>query len=216
MDSSKVNYEKLRQNLDLAMDVYIDRVDNSPCGAGSIKLFKGADSSSNQEIRKYLLQFLNGNKAQKKQLQEEHQEVYDYLEKVWNIRNDHMLPNIPTQYCFVLICCMKSHCAHPVCKTGKNPHHSWYEGGPLVNSVPCQYLIQPDPGAVHARSVRIKVIACHGHFLSPAYRATTSTLSPMAKPPSLIIKESFKENEGKLHPTCSTHWLETVCCQSRR
>ena len=99
MDSSKVNYEKLRQNLDLAMDVYIDRVENSPCGAGSIKLFKGADSSSNQEIRKYLLQFLKGNKAQKKQLQEEHQEVYDYLEKVWNIRNDHMLPNIPTQYC---------------------------------------------------------------------------------------------------------------------
>ena len=78
MDSSKVNYERLRKNLDLAIDVYIDRVDNSPCGDGTIKLFKGADSSSNQKLRKYVIQFLKGSKAQKNRLQVHHPDIWMY------------------------------------------------------------------------------------------------------------------------------------------
>ena len=70
-----------------------------------------------------------------------------------------------------------------------------------MNSVP---LPIPDPARPWGSTCKgcedKGLIACHGHFLSPADRATTSTLSPMAKPPSLIIKEAFKENEGKASP----------------
>lgn len=116
------------------------------------------------------------------------------MEKVWNIRNDHMLPDIPTQYCFVLICCMKVDCAHPVCKSGKIPHHSWYEGGPLGNSVPLPIPDSARPWGSVCKGCEDKaVIPCHGHFLCPADIAKNSTLSPIAKPPSLVIKEAFKK-----------------------
>ena len=50
--AGKVNVDKLQQNLNLAMDVYISRVDGSPCGTSSIKLFQGADSSYKIKIER--------------------------------------------------------------------------------------------------------------------------------------------------------------------
>lgn len=63
--AGKVNVDKLQQNLNLAMDVYISRVDGSTCGTSSIKLFQGADSSDNQKLQNQLLVYLKGSKAKK-------------------------------------------------------------------------------------------------------------------------------------------------------
>ena len=206
MDSSKVNYERIRKNLDLAIDVYIDRVDNSPCGDGTIKLVKGADSPSNQELRKYVIQFLKGSKAQKNRLQVDHTYVYDYINRVWKVRQDHMLPDLPTPYCFVLVCCMKTDCLHPICSSGNNPGHCWYEGGPPVKFVPLPVPDLSRPWGSECESCKEKGLAsCHGHFLSPA-DAAVSKLPPMSKPPS------FKNVKGKASPEVMQMLAKTCYC----
>ena len=60
-----VDMERVRKNLDLATDVYINRVNNCPCGETVIHLYKGADSGSLQEERKHLLVFLKGSRKKK-------------------------------------------------------------------------------------------------------------------------------------------------------
>ena len=45
--------------MDQATDIYISRVNGSPCGDAVIHLFKGADSSFNQELRRDVLMTLN-------------------------------------------------------------------------------------------------------------------------------------------------------------
>ena len=56
MDSGQVDKEKYRHNMELATDVYINRVNNCPCGDTVIHMYRGADSSDEQEKRKYILQ----------------------------------------------------------------------------------------------------------------------------------------------------------------
>ena len=61
MDSGQVDKGKYRHNMELA-DVYINRVNNCPCGDTVIHMYRGADSSDEQEKRKYILQYLKGSK----------------------------------------------------------------------------------------------------------------------------------------------------------
>ena len=63
---------KLAQNLDLARDVYIDRVSGAPCGDCMISLVIGAKADGEASLnsrRPDLLCFLNGKNHEKIQLQ---------------------------------------------------------------------------------------------------------------------------------------------------
>ena len=60
--------------MDLATKVYINRVNDSPCGGTAIKLYKEADSSDHQKRRPLLLKFLKGSK-QDKRLEQEHKQL---------------------------------------------------------------------------------------------------------------------------------------------
>ena len=42
--TGKVDPEKFKQNMLLATEVYINRVNGAPCGEGNITLYRGADS----------------------------------------------------------------------------------------------------------------------------------------------------------------------------
>ena len=68
MEDAHVNMDILKQNLELAIDIYLDRVNLCPCGDGVIQLFKGADSSL-QLQRDKLKFFLKGSKKKKEQLE---------------------------------------------------------------------------------------------------------------------------------------------------
>ena len=74
--TGKVDREKLRANMESAMEVYIDRVNGSPCGDTVIHLFKGADSTQYQDCRQDLQIFLEGSKVKKEHLQKEKPAVY--------------------------------------------------------------------------------------------------------------------------------------------
>ena len=41
----KVDPDKFKRNMQLATEVYINRVNGCPCGEGTIRLFEGADST---------------------------------------------------------------------------------------------------------------------------------------------------------------------------
>ena len=71
MDGNSVDKEKYVRNMNLATDVYINRVNQCPCGGTVIHLFRGADSSEQQVTRAHLLQYLKGSKQQVQKLKKD-------------------------------------------------------------------------------------------------------------------------------------------------
>ena len=55
----------MKQNLNSAIDVYISRVDGSPCAGTEIHLFKGTQSDEHQKENELLKIFLKGSKKKK-------------------------------------------------------------------------------------------------------------------------------------------------------
>lgn len=97
-ETGKVDQEKLRANPEAVIDVYISLVSGSPCGDTVIHLHKGADSSEYQGYRQDLQVFLKGSKTKEEQLQKEKPALYAYFQKVWDVRQRHMAPGLPSQY----------------------------------------------------------------------------------------------------------------------
>ena len=70
-------------------------------------------------------------------------ELYAYFELIWSITKRHMVPNLPSQFVFYLICCFEKTCPHPVCQKGPPAApYRWYPNGPLITELP---LPIPDP-----------------------------------------------------------------------
>ncbi len=189
MDSTQIHKERYENNMTLATDVYLNRVNGCPCGETVIHLYKGADSSEQQVTRKYILQYLKGSKAQKQQLKSNMPELYAYFEQVWKIRESHMLKDLPSQYAFHLVCCFDLACTHPLCLQGNsNGIPEWFNSGPLVTQLPFPI---PDPTRCYGNDQCNKCKGfCCGHFMKPE-STLTSLLSPMRKPPSAVLKEAF-------------------------
>lgn len=99
-DTGMVDKEKYNRNMDLATDVYISHANHCPCGETVINLYKGADSSEKQEVRRILIQYLKGSKQQQESIKHDHPELYHYFKQVWALRERHMVTSLPTQYIF--------------------------------------------------------------------------------------------------------------------
>ena len=86
-DANGLNKEKLSENLDIATDVYVDRVNGAPCCRTMLQLFKGGRDEALHQRRPSLLSFLRGNAKEKKQLQLTKPELYKYFEDVCKSEN---------------------------------------------------------------------------------------------------------------------------------
>ena len=182
----------------MATDIYINRVNGAPCGDTTIQLFKGADSSENQEVRKDLQVFLKGTKAQKRILQHEKPDRWTSFERVWEIRRRHIVPNLPPQYVYFLKCCLQSNCSHPLCQEGIQLP-PWFPGGPSLDYFPLPTI---DPastwGSTNCNKCQSKTGTCSGHFLSPDHELfLQGSIPPMIKPPSQLLKEAFEQLGGR-------------------
>ena len=191
--TGKVDSDRFKRNMRLATEVYINRVNQCPCGEGNISLFEGADSTKFQELRSVVIKFLKGSKQQKAALKQSNPDTYSYVENVWNVRNSHMVSNYPTQYVFQLICCYQPTCIHHFCRTGNfKDLPKWFLGGPNVSYIPMPI---PDParqwGSINCPKCTGK---CYGHFLEPNI-AMLSPLKCLSKPPSSYIKEIVDKND---------------------
>ena len=97
-ETGVVDNEKLRENLDLAIDAYICRVNGTSCGNTTIQLYKGAKDSEQVRMRGSLLVFIKGSKKSKRTLLQKEPEQYAYFQTVWNILSRHMISGLPSQY----------------------------------------------------------------------------------------------------------------------
>ena len=88
--------------MNLATDVYINRVNNCRCGDSVIHLYRGADSHLQQGTRKYFLLYVKGTKKQKESLKLEKLDLYSYFDTVWQLKERHSIKNLPSQYAFVV------------------------------------------------------------------------------------------------------------------
>ena len=108
-----------------------------------------------------LLVFLKGAKKEKLNLQTNHPDIYEQFLAIWNIRNSHIIDNLPSQYVFMLKCCYKPDCMHPVCKNGKlGQPEVWYEGGPLITTLPFPVKDENRPGHYKSSYVNIDDPKC--------------------------------------------------------
>ena len=192
-ETGAVDMDRVRNNLELATSVYIDRVNNCPCGETVIHLHRGADSASLQK-REHLIVYLKGSKVKKDQLQREEPELYKYFETIWEMRQTHEVPGLPSQYLYLLVCCFQQGCPHPLCQAGKEGiPMEWFPGGPRVDFIP---LPVPDPAYPWGSDSCDKCSgSCAGHFLKPE-EAMRSNATPMAQPPSTVLKNFYQKQAG--------------------
>ena len=137
MKTGSIDQRKLKANLQAATDVYIERCNYAPCGDSQIVLFRGADSSDLQERREDLATFLKGSNRAKMQMKSKKPDLYSQFETVWELRNRHMVKNLPSQYLFHLLPCYNSDCPHPLCQSGRpTSDETWFENGPPPDHLP--------------------------------------------------------------------------------
>ena len=146
MESGQVQEDILKRNLDVAIKVYIERVDQSPCGDSVIHLFRGAETSLDHHKKlDYLRIFLKGSKKNKEKLKLEHPSIYQEFYDVWNLRQQHLTTEYPPQYIFYLLCCFQPGCIHPLCQKhvgSSRCNYLWFPHSPSLTSLP---IPVPDP-----------------------------------------------------------------------
>ena len=101
--STGLDTERLLTNLDMAINVYIDRVNGAPCGKSPISIFKGAKDEHADKLqgrRQDVLTFLNGTQKLRAELQAKKPDEYNYFKKIWDLREQHMVKGLPEKYIF--------------------------------------------------------------------------------------------------------------------
>ena len=94
--TGEIDDEKLRRNMDLAIEAYISRVDQCSCGDTCIHLYRGADAGGFLEVRDSSLTFLKGSKTAKDTLRQEKPKLYARFQSVWNVRQKHIVKGLPS------------------------------------------------------------------------------------------------------------------------
>ena len=186
--SGAINEDKLKENLNIAIDAYISRVNGCPCGGTSIQLYRGAESNDSQVVREKLLIFLKGSKKAKESLMRQSPTLYKQFEAVWKVRNNHMITDLPSQYVFFLICCYKKGCTHELCQAGEPVEPiTWYPGGPTIHHLPFPILDEDRPWG------NTQCTSCKG-FCAGHYKILTIDVTAKAEkkkiiqPPSIVLK----------------------------
>ncbi len=192
-DTGAVDQCKLKQNMALAIEAYIQRVDGCPCGESQIHLYCGADSSEQQEVREKLLVFLKGSNISKESLRTTAPTLYANFQLIWKVRENHMVSGLPS-YIFFLLCCYKKDCPHPRCQAGMPQTTStWYPGGPPLSSLP---LPVPDRERPWGGTCPTCKGVCSGHYKTQLVDVHGQALSQVPKPPSAVLKKLFSRTSG--------------------
>ena len=117
-----IDQDRLESNLGAATETYINSVSGTKCSGNPILLLKGCRddvSRNNQERRDRLLTFLQGSKKNQLLFKKNYPDEYKYFTKVWDVRNNHMVKDLPDNYIFILLPCYQKKCPHPHCRDGK-------------------------------------------------------------------------------------------------
>ncbi|CAB4005889.1 Chromatin modification-related YNG2 [Paramuricea clavata] len=209
--NGELDQEKLCKNLEAAITVYTNTVNGSPCGGKPIHLTRGSTdefSKKKQERRNRLLIFLRESKKKKKELQEGHPEEYNYFLKIWRVREDHMVKDLPENYILMLVPCYKRDCVHPVCRKGcPEKEATWFKDGPPITFIPLPIPDPKRPFGGNCENCKQNKQNCTGHYLPPELQYEWTVKNGMnysVQPPSKILKifakthATFTEDDVKL------------------
>ena len=197
---------KLRENLEADCDVYMSRITDAPCMGTKLKVVKGSQSeeaTKYQTRRKDLLTFLKGSKRAKGNLKTDNPQQYSYFELVWNVRQRHMVTNLPSQYAFALHACHEAGCPHPVCRSGDGQEFLlWYPGGPPVTYIPFPVPANETWGSSECRTCKDNgKMMCHGHYMTPQesieHIVKRGGSGEVRLPPSQVLKDFVDRNKEK-------------------
>lgn len=180
--------EKLKRNLQYAIEIYIDRVDGYPCGDTMIKLVEGSLSDKFHKISNDLDVFLKGSEKKKDLLKKDKPSLYSRFSMIWNIRNSHMVQGLPQAYIFYLKCCYSPQCEHPICQASlpSNPL-VWFPGGPSISHLPFPVKDVEKPWGANCQTCKS---FCSGHFITKFIDVNDKeSLKQILHPPSTILKE---------------------------
>ena len=144
-----------------------------------------------------MLTYLKGKKDEKEQLRKGQPDLYKSIHDKWELRNGHLVPNLPSQYLFYLRCCYNPQCIHPVCKSSQPEDIPWFSGGPSITFPP---IPTPDPARPFGNDACTECSGfCAGHYMKLNdlldYVDSGKNL-PKAKPPSDILLEANKKWKG--------------------
>ncbi len=180
-DSGRVDPAKLQENMKLATEVYINRVQGAPCSGTTVLLKAGEQDEYYSGRRQNLLTFLKGSQKAKSALKEED---IKYFTEIWSVASRHSNKNLPKQYGIHYTLCGKADCIHPRCQNGETSENvTWFPGGPPVTWLP---LPVPD-------------LDRPGHYLKPAQLMENRDSPPddrmpvMEKLPSTVLKEAASD-----------------------
>ncbi len=162
-----------------------------PCGETTIKLFRGSDLNNIQSISSSLEIFLKGSKMAKIMLYSREPQLCAQFEKIWGIRNRHLVQGLPLPYIFFLNCCFQSDCPHPICiKGGSSCDYTWYPGGPSISTIPLD-LVDPERPWGSTTCSDDKGF-CTGHYKPIMVNVDDKeALTAVAMPPSHSLKQIF-------------------------
>lgn len=187
---------QLKQNLDLASDVYISRVQGAPCGEAKIQLFKGACDEAAKSLvdrRNLLLVYLSGKKEQKEELKENNPKLHDHFESVSKVLQNHK-HDLPPKYFLALSLCHKPECPHKRCQEGnKGTTSSWYKGGPLTTYFPLPVQDLSKPWGSECTKCKGR---CSGHFLGPEEapeKVQQGEGVVHLNPPSTVLQKAYND-----------------------
>ena len=173
-------------------------MDGAPCAGTHINLCKGADSSSERSESELLKVFLKGGKEAKERLKAEHPAIYENFERVWTLRENHLVDReLPQKYVFFLACCYQPGCIHPMCsKESQDSEQVWYSGGPHLKYVP---IPTPDPDRPYGdQACQDCEGVCCGHYLKPDklwQRANSGEELGKPQPPSEVILAIYRAHK---------------------
>ena len=192
-ETGVINEGILKQNLNLAIAAYINRVNGCPCGDTNIHLYRGADAADSEHLqtRVNLITFLKGSRAAKYKLRQDHPQLYAEFESIWDVRRRHLVHELPNQYMFFLLCCYEPGCMYPICKKGKPSSVAvWYDGGPPITHVP--FLVPDSSRPWGNTSCDTCKGFCAGHYeVKFVDTSDKSALGACIPPPSTVLKKEF-------------------------
>lgn len=104
-----------------------------------------------------------------------------------------MVPHLPIQYVFFLVCCYQDNCLHPCCQAGEPSEPiRWYPGGPPITHLPFPIPDPDRPWGNLSCSTCTGSNFCSGHYMVKMVDVkNTSALKELPKPPSITTKEVF-------------------------
>jgi len=138
-----VDQGKLQRNMLAAINVYINHVEGAAGLGGPIHLVT-PPVPEDVRLKKddTIAKMLRAKGNTKKELMRAHPEIAAEFDKVQRVMAAHQVKTwggqpVPTNYIFMLSCCHRPDCPHPLCQQpmpAEMPR--WYPGGPPVTFIP--------------------------------------------------------------------------------